>query len=334
MPVAGADFHQRQQRTRGPGDDGTRQHLRRVQLIEQRGGFFAVVTQCFFPLIPEGQIVRPAANGLKACRAPEFVGKCAGEDRIVVQDGADIDHIHFCTGATQRQYGLFQPAVQLVALLRAAHVLVVLNIIEDNQVRTIWTMTQTTQLLAAACHLHFDIVAGENGAYLPDTPLTAHLGEIGEQTRVKLQLGLDSLQHRIRLVNGVHDDKRIVLEAENDAPQDEQLADHCGLCFTTRRGDGVVLAVLAFCHLRQATEEIQVQLARLGVTHIVRKVGLHKIAVAGIRVSHLQATRGNRCQAGVQTRAFGFDFASQVGGQRLHRLAKLADGQLLRHITT
>src|SRR5690606_11678317 len=153
-------------------------HLRRVQLIEHRGGVFAIVTQDFLPLIPEGKIVRPASDGLKAGRAPELVGQRAGKYRIVVQYSADIDHVHFGTRTAQWQYGLFQPVVQLVALFRAAHVLVVLDIIEVDQVRTIRAMTQATQLLAAACHLYLDIVAGKNGADLPDSPLTAHLWEI------------------------------------------------------------------------------------------------------------------------------------------------------------
>src|SRR5690606_41606020 len=108
----------------------------------------------------------------------ELVGQAVVKYRIVVLDSDYINIFYFCTRTAQWQYGLFRLVVQLVALFRAAHVLLVLDIIEDDQVRTIRAMTQATQLLAAACHLYLDIVAGKNGADLPDSPLTAHLWEI------------------------------------------------------------------------------------------------------------------------------------------------------------
>lgn len=142
-----------------------------------------------------------------------------------MQDGADIDNVELGTRATERQDGFFQPVIQLVALFRAAHLLVVFDIIQHHQIRAVRAVAQTAQLFTAARHLHLDIVVCDNGSGLPDTATTCNFGEIHVNAGVKRQLGLDGFQHRVSLINVVHHDDQVMLEATDDAPQLEQLTD-------------------------------------------------------------------------------------------------------------
>lgn len=135
----------------------------------------------------------------------------------------------------------FQPVVQLVTLLRVTYLFIVLDVIEYSRVRAVWPVTQTTQFFTATGHLNFDIVAGKNCAHLPDAPTARCFWEIHQQTRVKLEFGLDGLKHRIGLVYRVHNDDRVMFERREDAPDNKQLADNGGFGFTTWCSDGIVL---------------------------------------------------------------------------------------------
>ncbi len=126
-----------------------------------------------------------------------------------MQNSPDVDHIKFGPRASQRQDGLFQPVIQLVALVRVADQFIVLYIIQYSQVGTIRTMTQAAQLFTAAGNLHLDIGRCQDGTHLPDAARAAGVGKVHLQTRVPAELGLDGFQHRICLVDTVHDDDRV-----------------------------------------------------------------------------------------------------------------------------
>ena len=121
-----------------------------------------------------------------------------------MEDGADIDHVQLFTGGSQRQHGLGQPVVQLVALLGAAYLLIVLQVVQDDQIGTVCAVAQTAQLFAAAGDGDFDVVGGDHGARLPHPPFARRLREIYAQTRIGFQFNLDGLQHRISLVDRLH----------------------------------------------------------------------------------------------------------------------------------
>ena len=95
-----------------------------------------------------------------------------------MQDGSDINNIGFTASLTQRHHGFGEPVVQLVALLRVTHHLVVLDVVEDDQVRTVRTVAQTTQFFTTTGDGHLDIVGRDNSPHTPDAPLSAHFREI------------------------------------------------------------------------------------------------------------------------------------------------------------
>ena len=286
-----------------------------VEGLRQCFTILIIVTQYLFPLVPQFHVVRPADECLKTGSLPQRVFEGTGEYRVVVQNGADIDHIELRTRSAQWQYGFFQPVVQLVTLLRVTYLFIVLDIIEYSQVRTIWTMAQTTQFFTATGHLNFDVVAGENCAHLPDTPTARCFGEIHQQARVKLELGLDGLQHRISLVYRVHNDDRVMLERQDDTPDNKQLANDGGFSFTTRCSDGIVLPGRCQDNLWQATVEMLMQLTFGGMANIVREVVLHKKLKAGDWISYACAANGYRRRLRIKSNIFGLDGPTKAGPQ-------------------
>ena len=159
-----------------------------------------------------------------------------------MQDGADIDHVHFFARRTERQHGTLQPAVQLVALRRAEYLLVVFEVVEDNQIGTIGAVAQAAQLFTAACHLHLNIVAGDDGARLPHAPAACHLRKINGKARIGGKLGFDGFQHRVCLIDTLHHQQDVALATSDDAVEGIELGHDGGFCFATRRSNGVQLA--------------------------------------------------------------------------------------------
>ena len=149
-----------------------------------------------------------------------------------------------------------QPRQQLLTLLGVLHLLVVFNIVEDTEVGAVGAVAHTAQAFAATGHLHFDVVGGNNRTGLPHAPLPGGHREIGGDARVKLQLGLNGLQHRIRLVDAVHHDNGKFGLPGNDAPQGIELGHDSRFGFAARRGNSLRATLRVGCYRRQQLEQV------------------------------------------------------------------------------
>ena len=219
--------------------------------------------------------------------------------------------MHRIVGRSERQNGLRDERLQLVALCRCVDVLVILDIVHDRQLRTIGTVTPTTNLFAGAEGFHLAAVGRDDYARTPHPPLAAGLGEVAGNARIGFQLGLDGFQHLRRLLEGVHDDDDIPKPARDQAPGHKGHADLGGLCLAARRGGGVPLPGLAADDSRQACVEVLVQLARLRLA-VVREVMPVPIFKARDRVADFAAAFGNCCRAGVPAIHVGVDLLAQA----------------------
>ncbi|MNZ67102.1 hypothetical protein D3C78_853390 [compost metagenome] len=310
--VAGALEHQFVERLAvRPADHRALLHRLGALVEEGPRGVLAVGQQDLLPLLPQVHAAGPFEDGLELAPLPQRVLEQAGEHRVVVQDGADDDHVHAVIGGAEAQHGLFQPVLQLVALLGAAHVLVVLQVVADHQVGAVRAVAQAAHALAGAEHLHLGLVGGDDGTHLPDSALAGRLGEVHGQARVELQLGLDRLEHGRRLLEGVHDDQRVTLAPGGHAPDQEDLADQGRLGVTARRSDGLVLAVRAVHQRGQALVEVVVQ-QRVAALHVVREVGAREVLVV---VPGALAARAAGCGVGVETVHRRLDLPAELARQ-------------------
>ena len=236
--IAGADFHQAQQRAHGgPADDGALVHGCLVLAIEGIGDCLAVVDEQLFPLLPQVHAIWPADNGLEFLPDPQRVLVEAVGDRVVMQDGVEVEHVHATVGRAEREDYLFHPGFDLVALLLAAHVLVVLDVVQQDQVGTVRAVAQAAHFLAGAECLDLDVVGSDDDAGIPDTAASGGIRVVHEQARIALQLDFDGCQHAGGLVEAVHDDGHEVLAGGNDAPQGRELGAQGGLGLATGRAD-------------------------------------------------------------------------------------------------
>ncbi|CNI78675.1 Uncharacterised protein [Yersinia pekkanenii] len=151
-------------------------------------------------------------------------------------------------------------------------------------------MAQAAQFLTRTGDLHLDIVAGQDCPHLPHTACATDIREVHQQTRVVHQFRLDGFKHRISLVNGVHYDDRVMLDATDDCPQDKELTDKRRFGFTTRGGYRIVLTLGTGDNFRQATEQIFMQFAFVFMAHIMREIALDKELIARHRVFYLLVT--------------------------------------------
>ena len=223
MTVTGADFHQRQHTASRPRSDRATLHLIFVGEIKRLRHLFAVVAVKLLPSVPQIHAVRPFEHGFKLGRVPKRVVQRAVQHAVVVQDGADINHVKLLPRATQGEDGFFQPSFEFVALLGVAHLFVVLDIVEDGEVGAVWAVAQTAQLFATARHLDFDFVCRYCSPRLPNATLSASLRKVGFKARVELKFRLDCLQHGIGLVDTVHHYDRVMLAPRYHTPKRKQL---------------------------------------------------------------------------------------------------------------
>ncbi|SXD56648.1 Uncharacterised protein [Klebsiella quasipneumoniae] len=255
-----------------------------------------------------------------------------------MQNGPDVDHIKLGPRATQRQDGLFQPVIQLVALVRVADQLIIFNIIQYGQVRTIRAMTQAAQLFTAAGNLHLDICRRQDGTHLPDAARTAGFRKIHFQTRVPAELRLDGFQHRIRLIDTVHDDDRVFFQLQDDAPQNKELTDDGRFGLTTGSGDGVLLTDGRTNDFRQTLKQELMQLRLIFMADIVREVVLHEVAKAVNRIPDRLTALIDCLLRRVKADLFRLDGPTQRCGQLVELGLKLlfiqADILFTRHWVT
>ena len=316
MSVAGADFHQSEERPRRPAHHRAGIHRGAVLVIKTVGGGLAATEVEAFPFVPQHHVAWWFEQRFKACCGPCLVIEGARKDAVVVEDGADIDHVQLFPGGAQRQHGLGQPAVQLVALLRTAHLFVVFEVVKDDQVGAVCAVAQTAQLFAATGDGDFDVVGGDHGARLPHPPFARRLREIYAQTRIGLQFNLDGLQHRISLVDRLHNQHRVMLAPGDDAIQGKKLGDEGGFGFATRRGNGVQLAFRALQDARQTVKEVAVQIALFRMARVMREIVGNKVVIARARVKDQLAACRHRLSAVVPARIVCLNIGSQRRRQR------------------
>lgn len=120
---------------------------------------------------------------------------------------ADINDVR--VSVARFGYCFVKPVPQLLALLRGVDILVILQVVADDEVRTPLLVAAATDLLARPDGLDLDSVGEQDDRGLPDPPL--QLAEVFLQRRVLLQLRLDVGQEALRLLRAVRKDDDVVL---------------------------------------------------------------------------------------------------------------------------
>ena len=237
-----------------------------------------------------------------------------------MQDRAHIDHIHASVGGSKVEHGLLQPVLQLVALFRLRHVLVVFQIVKDDQIRPVWAMTQAAHTLARAESLELHVLGGQNGADVPDAPAPCFGGEVHSKARVAVQFRLDRLQENRGLLQRVGNDQNVPLAPRQHAPQHEKQGDKCAFRFAARGGKCDMLAFAGFGHARQGGVKPCMQRAVARDRAIVRKIRPAKESEVGKRP--FPALCGS-LGIGREALAISFDLLLQGGGNVGDRVLKM-----------
>ena len=116
-----------------------------------------------------------------------------------MEQGADIHDIGVIVPGLGHR--LFKPAVQLGPLLRGAHVLIVLHIVQDNQVRPPVSVLPATDFFTAADGLDLDVALGHQDVGPPHR--TGQVPEVCPDRAVLLELHPDIVQKALGLVAAV-----------------------------------------------------------------------------------------------------------------------------------
>ena len=241
----------------------------------------------------------------------------AGQHAVVMQDGADVDHVHAVVRRAEGQHRAHEPVFQFVALLRGTHVLVVFQIVKQNQVRAVRTVPQAAHALARAESLYLDVAGRDDGAHVPDAPLAALAGEIGHEARVAFQLHLDGLQEAGRLLEGVGYQQNIALAARDHAPQQEKHVHKGGLGLAARGRAGLPDAFRVVHGGGQGRVQPQVQSAIAGGRAVLAACVVRKIRPPekGKVPLHTPDTLGTGLCVGREAGAVRLDGTAQAIGQ-------------------
>ena len=124
-----------------------------------------------------------------------------------MEQGADIHDIGVIVPGLGHR--LFKPAVQLGPLLRGAHVLIVLHIVQDDQVGPPVAVLPATDFFTAADGLNLDVALGHQDVGPPHG--TGQVPEVRPDRAVLLELHPDIIQEALGLVAAVRNDDGIVL---------------------------------------------------------------------------------------------------------------------------
>ena len=192
---------------------GALQHGSLVRLEEgQRVGLPVIVGQVGedgFPLLPQIVCLGKADHRLVFNRAVGWVGQRLGQQAVIVQQGADINDVGIIVSALAHR--LIKPILQLLALLRCAHILIILHIVQDDQVGPPVPMLPATDLLAAADGLDFDVGLGHQ--YIAAPHAARQRPKVLQDRGVLLELHPDVIQEALGLLRTVRDDDGIMLVA-------------------------------------------------------------------------------------------------------------------------
>ena len=194
-----------------PQDLGALQHGLLVRLEEgQRLRFPVIVGQVGedgFPLLPQVIRLGKLDHRLVLDGAVGRVGQRFGQQAVIVEQGANIDNVGVVIAALA--YRLVKPVLQLLALLRRPHILIVLHIIQDDQVGPPIPVLPATDLLTAANGLDLDVSLGQQHIAAPHA--ARQHPEVLQDRRVLLKLHPDVVQEALCLLGAVRNDDGIVL---------------------------------------------------------------------------------------------------------------------------
>ena len=138
---------------------------------------------------------------------------------------------------------LVEPALQLPALLRRVHVLVVFDIVQDDQVRPPVPVLAAADLLAGSHRVHLDVRPGKQHAGAPRL-VPALLAEVLQDRAVLFQFRPDVLQECFGLVGRVRQDQDVVLVLVEDRVQAVLEREVRALGVSSGRGRDHVAALL------------------------------------------------------------------------------------------
>ena len=124
-----------------------------------------------------------------------------------MEQGSDVDNI--CIIITGLRNRFFKPAIQLCSLLRCPDIFIILNIIQDQQIRSPVPVLPASDLLAGANRLHLDIGAGHQNIAPPD--FSGQISKIFPDRFVFFKLHTDVIQEALRLIRTIGDNDRIML---------------------------------------------------------------------------------------------------------------------------
>ena len=329
--------HQLHKRTqRRPTDLSALVHVPFVLLVQRHGCSFPLlgrsrVEQQPFELLPQVHAIGPGQDRFKHLAIPERVLEEPCKHAVIVQHCANQNAVHGVVWWPQRQNGLGHERLELVALRWRVHVLVILDIVHDREIRTVRAMATSPDLLGRTKGFHLAATGRDDHTRAPDLALAAGLGEVACDPRVGLQLSFDRLQHFRRLLKGIHHNDGVPLRARDNAPCHERHGDLGGLGLTTRRGNRVALARLGVDDLRQALVQVLVKYAGLCLA-VVREVIAVPVLKAVDRIAHLATTFGDGLGRDVPAIHVGVDLLAQVVSQRGQVGQELLAG--LRHHRT
>ena len=343
--VDGADAHEPVQATHlGPTEHCARVHGGFVGLV--KGLCIGFKLHLFIvgagagvellPLFPQAHVVGPLHDGPEHAPPPARRAGHAVDGRVVVQAGADPEHIHAAHGRCQAEHAGRDELLGFVAARLGAHMLVVFQVVQKNQVGPVGAVLHTAQLFAGAADADFDVARGDGGGGLPHPALAHGIGEVLRQARVGVQLGLDAFEHFGALLFGVHDDDHQVLAGlfgyalldahivqplgAADGPQRAQLGFVGGLGLATRGHVHLAAIGLGVDHLGQALEDELLEQRKMRRGHVVREVGLAEKLV----IHHGPFAALTACgRVGVEGLALQLNLLAQVFTQPGEFLLKL-----------
>ena len=278
-------------------------------MVECAGGLFAIVLIDFLEAVPHFHIVRKAHHRLKLGDVPGGGLGRAHDDRVEVQHSADPDHVHAAIGRTHLQRRPVNPVPELLALIRAADRLVVLDVVKKQQVRPERAMPTAPDLLGRAQAFDPDIVARDDLALAPQPPLSAGVRKIVLQADVRGQLSLDRLDQQRRLLIDVANLDDVALQAEHDAIERKPERQMGGFGGAAGSDEQISDTLFRGEDLRHPRKDVLVEQAMIPA-HIVRQVGFHE-ELEPVLLCHA----GKAGQPGGRIGGKGFDIQFDVPGE-------------------
>ena len=161
-----------------------------MQLIKE-------IDKKLFPLFPQLRVIRIGYDSPVFPALELRVLQGVGQKGVIMQDGSNIHDV--CVGVPRLHHGLVEPVQELLPLFRCVDVLIVLDIVQDNKVRTPAPVFPSSKFLSGSYCIHLDAIGRLDRAALPGVfPL--HAAEVLNDVSIVFQFILDIFQECLRLV--------------------------------------------------------------------------------------------------------------------------------------